>query len=107
MNGWVLLTIGLISLGVVTVAFAYVGYVLYRLAKAGVHIVRDYGPPTAELAAKAYTSEKLLGQAGLQAEELAATLAHLQVTLRRLQVVADAVQTALSPYQRLRTYFGR
>jgi len=107
MNGWVLLTIGLISLGVVTVAFAYVGYVLYRLAKAGLHIARDYGPPAAALAGKAYTSEQLVGQAGLHVEELAATLAHLQVTLRRLQVVIDAAQTALAPYQRLRRYFGR
>lgn len=107
MNGWVLLTIGLASLALVVAAFAYLGYTVYRLVKAGVRLGRAYGAPVAELTDKVNAASQRAAQAGVHAEDIMTTLVHLQASLQRLQIVADAWQTALGPYQRLRTYFGR
>jgi hypothetical protein len=107
MNGWVLLVIGLASLGLVCFAFVYLGYTGYRLVKAGLRLTRTYGPPAAELAGKAAAATERAGQAGIYAEDIMASLARLQVSLQRLQIIAEAFQGALSPYRRLRSYLGR
>jgi hypothetical protein len=107
MSGWVLLVIGLASLGLVVFAFGYVGYTVYRLLKAGLHLARTYGQTTADLAAKAYAAQQLVGRAGADAQEIAASLARLQANLQRLQVAFEALREALVPYQKLRAYFGR
>jgi hypothetical protein len=107
MSGWTLFFVGLASLGLMAVAFGYVALTVYRLAKAGFHVARDYGPTAGHLAAKAFESQKIIERAGLHAEDIAANLTHLQATLTRLKIVAKAVDQALGPYQRLKTYFGR
>jgi hypothetical protein len=107
MSGLVLLVIGLVGLGLVIAAFAYVGYAFYRLVKAGLHVARTYGPRTAELAAKAAAAQELVARAGKDTQEISASLASLQISLRRLQIAFEALQQALVPYQKLRAYFGR
>jgi hypothetical protein len=107
MNGWVLIAIGLASLGLAGVAFAYVGYTAYRLVKAGLHLARTYGPPAAELAGKVAAATERAAQAGANAEDVMASLGRLQVSLQRLQIVAEAFRGALAPYQRIRSYFGK
>jgi hypothetical protein len=107
MNGWVLLAIGLASLGLVVAAFAYLGYTVYRLIKAGSRLGRAYGGLVTELTDKIDAASQRAAQAGVHAEDIMTTLARLQASLQRLQIVAEAWQTALGPYHRLRTYFGR
>jgi hypothetical protein len=107
MDGWVLLVIGLASLGLIIAAFAYLGYCGYRLGKAGFVMARTYGPPTAELAHKAALATERATKAGLSAEEIATSLVSLQVSLQRLQVAFEALQSALAPYRRVKEYFGR
>jgi hypothetical protein len=107
MDGWVLLVIGLSSLGLVVAAFAYLGSCGYRLGKAGLGMARTYGPPAADLARKAALATERATQAGLSAEEIATSLVSLQVSLLRLQVAFEALQAALAPYRRVKEYFGR
>lgn len=107
MSGWVLLVIGLVSLGLVGTAFVYLGYCGYRLAKAGLRMARAYGPLSAELATKTALATERAGQAGGYAEDIVTSLDRLQTSLKRLQIVAEAWQGALRPYQKLRDYFGR
>jgi hypothetical protein len=107
MNGWVLFVIGLASLGLVCVAFGYVGYAFYRLGKAGLGLGRTYGPLTADLAHKAAIAEQHAAQAGVHGDDIMFTLERLQGSLQRLQIVAEAWQTARAPYDRLLSYFGR
>lgn len=107
MNGWVLLIVGLASLGLVLVAFGYVGYVVYRLVKAGVYLSRTYGPPAVELARKAEEASRQAETAGVRAEEIAQTMARLQATMQRLALLAEAWRDATDPYRKLRAYFGK
>ena len=106
MSGWTLFFIGLASLGLVFVAFGYVGYTLYRLGKAGVYLARTYGPLTAELAHKAALAERQATETGLRAEDIVVRLERLQASLQRLQIVAEAWQTARAPWETVRRYFG-
>jgi hypothetical protein len=105
MSGWTLFFIGLASLGLVLVAFGYVGYTLYRLGRAAVYLARTYGP--AELAHKAALAERQAAEAGLRAEDIMIRLERLQASLQRLQIVAEAWQTARAPWETVRKYFGR
>jgi hypothetical protein len=107
MDGWVLLVIGLASLGLVVATFAYLGYCVYRLAKAGLGLARSYGPVTGELAKKAAIATERATEAGTRAETIATSLESLQTSLRRLQVAVDAWQAAMSPYRKVKEYFGR
>ena len=106
MSGWVLLVIGLASLGLVAFAFGYVGYTGYKLVKAGLRsrALTASRPPTSP---KGRAAQQPVGQAGTDAQEIAASLARLQANLQRLQVAFEALRDALVPYQKLRTYFGR
>ncbi len=107
MDGWVLLVIGLASLALVVAAFAYLGYCGYRLGKAGIGMARTYGPPAADLARKAALATDRAAHAGVDAEQIAASLASLQASLQRLQVALEALQSALAPYRKVKEYFGR
>ncbi len=107
MDGWVLLVIGLASLGLVLVAFGYLGYCGYRLAKAGLGLARTYGPIAGELSAKAALATERAAQAGAQAEEIQAHLERLQASLQRLAVITEAWRAAGAPYRKVRDYFGR
>jgi hypothetical protein len=107
MNGWMLLVIGLASLGLVVFAFAYLGYCGYRMAKAGIDLARKYGPISGELAKKAALATEQATAAGVSAQEIAATMTRLQASLQRLQIVVEAWQTAVTPYRKVREYFGR
>ncbi len=107
MSGWVLLVIGLASLGLVGAAFVYLAYTGYRLGKAGVRLARTYGPPVAELTAKAEAAAERAAGAGLHAQDITATLERLQATLQRLQILAEAWREATDPWRRLRSYLGR
>ncbi len=107
MDGWVLLVIGLASLGLVVAAFAYLVYCVYRLAKAWLRLSRSYGPVTGELARKAAVATERATAAGDHAEEIATSLESLRTSLRRLQVAVEAWQSAVNPYRRVKEYFGR
>ncbi len=107
MDGWVLLTIGLASLALVIIAFGYLGYCAFRLGKAGLNLARSYGQPAGELARKAAAATERATRAGLDAEAIATNLASLQVSLHRLQVAFAALNTALTPYRRVKEYLGR
>lgn len=107
MDGWVLLAIGVASLALVCVTFAYLGYTAYRLVKAGVHVTRTYGAIAAELTPKAALAAERAARAGADAEQIATDLERLQASLERLRILADAWQEALLPYRKIRTYFGR
>ncbi|HOT23523.1 MAG TPA: hypothetical protein PLB30_02715 [Thermoleophilia bacterium] len=107
MNGWVLLAIGLASLGLVVVAFGYVAYRGYRLGKIGARLSRTYTPLIAELTRKTTVAAELAEAVGHTADGITADLGGLQVSLRRLQVAVDALQAAAAPYHKLKDYVGR
>lgn len=107
MSGWVLLIIGLASLALVVAALGYLGYCGFRLGKAGLKMARTYAPGAADLARKAAAATDQATQAGIGAEKIAADLADLQVSLRRLQVAFEALSSALVPYRKVKEYLGR
>jgi hypothetical protein len=107
MSGLILLVIGLVSLGLVVGAFAYLGYATWRMARRGLRTARTLSPVVAELSRKAAIAQERSAQASLDALAIQRNMEHLQATLTRLQVVTVAFSTAAEPYRRLRTWLGR
>ncbi len=106
-SGLVLLIVGLASLGLVIAVFAYLGYATWRTARRALRMARTMGPVVAELTRKAAVAQDRATQASLDALAIQRNLEHLQATLARLQVVAEAFTAATEPIRKLRTYLGR
>jgi hypothetical protein len=106
MDGWILLIIGLASLAVVLVALVSLGWRAYRLFRRGMAFSRTIAPYVAAIEASGRTLEVRTAQLERDAAALTASLDRLQLSVARLQVLAEAVNEGLAPYKRVRDYMA-
>lgn len=106
-NGLFLLTVGLGSFVVVCVAAGFFAFKAWRLVKRGISVSRSAGPPMVALALRAEQLARLGDDIAHQTEQTVANIDQLAISIRRLQVIADAWGDASHPIRVVRSYLGR
>ena len=107
MSGWVLLIIGLASLAVVVGVATWVGLKGWRVAKHGMAVSRSTGALAADVAERAGRTELNVTELQNNVERLRANLARMQASAERLRILSEALAEALTPFHRMRAFFGR
>ncbi len=107
MSGWVLLIIGLASLALIVAMAAWVGLKGWRVAKRGIAVSHSTGALAADVAERAGRVELNVAQLQANADRLQANLARMQASAERLRILSEALAEALTPFHRVRSFFGR
>ena len=105
-NGLFLLAVGLGSFVVVCVFAGFLASKAWKLFKRGLRISRVAGPLAADLALRAEHLATLGDDMAHQTEQVVASIDRLTASTRRLQVVLQAFSDSLTPYRRVRDFFG-
>jgi hypothetical protein len=105
-NGLFLLAVGLCSLAVVCVAAGFLALRAWRLLKRGIRISRVAGPLATDLAMRAEEIARLGDDMAQQTAQVVASVDRLSASMRRLQVILQALSDGLAPYRRVMNYFG-
>jgi len=104
MSWYILLIIGLLSLGIIVVGVTYLGLNAWRLLKRGMRMSREIVPLADQLGRKAEVLTVNAEHLQTTGDELNAGLMRLQASMARLQVVLQAFSDAMAPYRRVRRY---
>jgi hypothetical protein len=106
MEWWILLVIGLVSLGVVFGALGYIGLRAYRLARRGLAVSRSMAPHVARLEAAGRGIEERTARLERDAAALTESTGRLQESVARLQVLSEALREGAAPYRLVRDYLS-
>ena len=106
MSGLVLLVIGLASLGLVLAMLVYCGLKAWRVSKRGLQVYGHVGPFADQLSEWSLVVEAEAQKLADNGEQLAANVAHLRVTVQRLQMIAEVFGKSARPYRRVLHYLG-
>ena len=106
MSGLVLLVIGLASLGLVLAMLVYCGLKAWHVSKRGMQVYGHLGPLADQLSGWSLVAEAKAQQLADNGEQLAANVAHLRVTVQRLQMIAEVFGKSTRPYRRVLHYLG-
>ncbi len=98
MPWYVLLIIALASAGLVLGMLAWVGLRAWRLARHGMAVSRRVTPLAEVLARRADEVAAAAERLSTDGQQLSASIAGMQRSLARLQVVAQALTDAVRPY---------
>jgi hypothetical protein len=106
MSGLVLLFIGLASLGLVLAMLVYCGLKAWRVSQHGMQVYGHVGPFADQFSDWSLIVEAKAQQLADNGEQLAANVAHLRVTVQRLQMIAEVFGRSTRPYRRVLHYLG-
>lgn len=106
MDGIVLLIIGLASLGLVFVAFAYCGVKAWRIYRHGMDVYGRLAPFTTRFDEWSVVLEAKAQQLADNGDAITANVERLQATITRLQILAVAINEGMKPVRRARRYLG-
>ena len=106
LNGIGLLVVGLCSFAIVVVFAVFLALKAWRLAKRGIRISKVAMPLADGLAHRSEELASLGYHIGLKVDEVALNLEALDASLRRLQILLQALNESLRPYRKVRDYLG-
>jgi cell division protein FtsB len=106
MSGLVLLIIGLASLGLVLAMLAYCGLTAWRVFSHALQVYGHVGPLADQLSDWSVVAESKAQHLADNGEQIAANIARLQVSVQRLQMIAEVLSESARPYRRVFNYLG-
>ena len=98
MPWYVLLIVALASIAVVIAGLAWLALKAWRLAKHGAAVAGRVTPMVDGLSRRADEAATAAGRLSANAQQLGASVARMQHSLARLQVITRSVNDALRPY---------
>ncbi len=104
MDGTILLIIGLASLALVLIAFAYCGLKAWRVYRNGMGVYDHLAPIADHLNGWGTVVEAKAQKLADNGEAISVNLEHLKTSITRLQIVAEALNESVMPLHRALRY---